>query len=134
MMDVAFLRAFGKVLFSVTADAQGLADEEKMLLTEAVKRTLMPFLSTKPDLTIWRALFDFDTREVLSADALVAGVVRAGLACPGLQQAGIQMAALDLLTRMTATFARSDQGTQVMIAALEEAWGKRIQSERPDWA
>lgn len=122
MIDASFLRAFGKVLFSVTAGEGELADEEKVLLTQEVERTFAPLLRKQPNLIFWRPLFDFDQRQDFHVELLVKELLAALPAPAYPQHPQLRAACLELLTRMAETFARGDQKTQALIAALEEAW------------
>jgi hypothetical protein len=122
MIHASFLRAFGKVLFSVTAGKGGLADEEKVLLTLEVERTLSPLMRKQPNSMFWRPLFDFEQRNGDGADALVAELLAALPAGSLAAQAQVRTASLELLVRMAETFGRGDQQTQSLIAALEKSW------------
>jgi type VI protein secretion system component VasK len=122
MIDASFLRAFGKVLFSVTAGEGELADEEIVLLTQEVEQTLTPLLRKQPNMMFWRPLFDFDRAFERQPDPLVAALVAALPKRPSAAHVTLRRACLELLTRMAASFGRGDQRTQALITALEAAW------------
>lgn len=122
MIQASFLRAFGKVLFSVTAGKGGLADEERLLLTLEVERTFSPLMRKQPNSMFWRPLFDFVRLADQGADALVDELLAALPAGSPAAQAQLRTASLELLVRMAETFGRGDQQTQSLIAALEKSW------------
>lgn len=122
MIDASFLRAFGKVLFSVTAGEGELAEEEIMLLTQEVEQTLTPLLRKQPNMMFWRPLFDFDRAFERQPDQLVAALVATLPKRSSAADMALRRACVALLTRMAASFGRGDQRTQALITALEAAW------------
>jgi hypothetical protein len=122
MIDASFLRAFGKVLFSVTAGKGDLAEEEKVLLTQEVERILTPLLRKQPNMMFWRPLFDFDRLFEREQDILVDGLIAALPRLSPEMQAQMRTACLGLLVHMSASYGRSDAAAQALITALEAAW------------